>query len=119
MKYPLPQIASLANRKIFFDANVLIYLFWPTGSQNWETRYASVYGSLLTQGNELIVDYLVISETINVAIRAEYTKHLLANNLTKQALSFKDFRNSANGQSAVNDVFLIVKHSILDFFYRC
>ncbi len=115
-KYSLQQVASLTDRKIFFDANVLIYLFWPTGSQQWENRYSSAYGNLLTQGNELVVDYLVISETINVAIRAEYKKHLLANGLTEQTLSFKNFRNSAEGQSAVNDVYLIVKHSILDLF---
>lgn len=115
-KYDLPQISTLAGRKIFFDANVLIYLFWPTGSQQWENRYSSAYGSLLTQGNELVVDYLVISETINVAIRAEYKKHLLANTLTEQDLPFKNFRNSPNGQSVVNDVYLIVKHSILEMF---
>ncbi|HCZ36712.1 MAG TPA: twitching motility protein PilT [Cytophagales bacterium] len=115
-KYDLPQISSLTGRKIFFDANVLIYLFWPTGSQHWENRYSNAYGNLLTQGNELVVDHLVISETINVAIRAEYRKHLLANTLTEQVLPFKTFRNSAEGQSVVNDVYLIVKHSILDLF---
>ncbi len=115
-KYNLPQIKSLAGRKIFFDANVLIYLFWPTGSHQWETFYASAYGNLITQGNELVVDYLSISETINVAIRSEYKKHLLQNALTEQALPFKTFRNSPDGQSALNDIFLIVKHSIIDMF---
>jgi predicted nucleic acid-binding protein len=111
-KFNLRQIASLAGRAIFFDANVLIYLFWPTGSPIWEERYASVYGALISQKNTLLVDYLVVSEVINVALRVEYKKYLL----TTPLISFKDYRNSPDGQSAVNDIYLIVKHSILEMF---
>ncbi len=115
-KYSAVQINAVADRKIFFDANVLIYLFWPTGSQNWEATYSKIYGSLITQKNELLVDYLVVAETINVALRTEYRKHLLNNSLSEKTFSYKDFRNSSDGESAVNDIYLIVKHSVLDMF---
>ena len=54
-RYALQNITDLQNRKVFFDANVLIYIFWPTGSYRWETDYSSAFGSLLRTNNELVV----------------------------------------------------------------
>jgi hypothetical protein len=63
-KYRLQDVSQLQNRGIFVDANVLIYLFWPTGSLTWEQNYARVFGNLLRQGNSLFVDFSVISEIV-------------------------------------------------------
>lgn len=115
-KYSIHDISILQNRKVFFDANVLIYLFWPSGSYNWEKDYSSVYAKLLRQKNELFVDFIVISEIINRAIRLEYDKYLATNNISKFNHSFKKYRNSADGQTALSDIYLIVETNILNSF---
>jgi predicted nucleic acid-binding protein len=114
--YRLQDFTQLSGRDVFVDANVLLYLFWPTGQHYFERNYASVFRNLLRQGNNLIVDFLVISEIVNRAIKAEYEKHLLTNSLTKDQLKYKDFRNSHEGQSALNDIYLIVRNDILNHF---
>lgn len=99
----------LHDRSIFFDANILIYLFWPTGSVYYEENYASTFRTLLRQGNQLVVDFLVISEVINRVLRIEYQKQ-------NSSLKFKDFRDSLNGQEALNDIHLILKNDVLSRF---
>lgn len=108
-KYQLQQTAQLNGKNIFFDANVLIYLFWPTGRQSFERDYARVFRNLLRQGNTLSVNFLVISEVINRIIRIEHKK-------INPNLKYKDFRNSQDGKEALNDIYVIVKDNILNRF---
>jgi predicted nucleic acid-binding protein len=115
-KYSTQNISAVINRKVFFDANVLLYIFWPSGSYHWESYYSSAYARLLRQGNELLVDFIVISEIVNRAIRLEYDKHLLANNITRNNLSFKKYRNSADGVTALTDIYLMIETDILNTF---
>ena len=82
-KYNSSNIQSITNKKIFLDANILIYLFGfgtPT-SANWENQYATLYSKLNKQNNIFVVDYIVISEFVNRAIRIEYDNYLISNNL--------------------------------------
>lgn len=116
IKYSNQDIISVQNKRIFFDANVLIYLFWASGSQRWENVYSNIFASLLRQRNELLVDFIVISEITNRAIRLEYDKHLRANNLKKDSLTFKTYRDSQDGQLALTDIHLIVETNILNRF---
>lgn len=115
-KYSLASIPSIGDRKIFFDANVLIYIFWPSGAYYWEHFYSSAFGSLLRQKNELVVDFIVISEIVNRAHRLEYEKHLTASTILRGTLSYKKYRNSADGQTALSDIYLIVETNILSNF---
>lgn len=115
-KYTTQNIPTLLNRKVFIDANVLIYIFWPSGSQHWENVYSSLFARLVRQGNELLVDFIVISEIVNRAIRLEYEKYLLANNLIRSTLPFKKYRNSIDGQTALADIYLMVETDILNKF---
>ena len=73
-KYRLQDVAQLNGRDIFLDANVLIYLFWPTGQHSFEQNYARVFSNLLRQGNNLFIDFLMISEVINRILRIEHKK---------------------------------------------
>lgn len=75
-RYKSSDIVSWHGKNIFFDANVLIYLFWPTALSYWENAYASIFGALLKQKANLNVDFMVISEAVNRAIHIEYEKHL-------------------------------------------
>lgn len=115
-KYSLQNIHQLGSRKIFFDANVLIYIFWPSGDYKWEEYYSSAFGKLLRQKNELFVDFIVISEIINRSHRLEYEKYLAANNIKKSKLSYKNFRDSDDGCEALSDIYLIIETNILNYF---
>lgn len=115
-KYPLNSIPNIGDRKVFFDANVLIYIFWPSGAYHWESYYSSAFGKLLRQNNELLVDFIVISEIVNRAHRLEYDKHLASNGFLKSTLTYKQYRNSEDGQSALADIYLIVETNILSKF---
>jgi predicted nucleic acid-binding protein len=109
--YPTNQIQALKGRRIFFDTNVLIYLFWSTGggSAHWERSYSSIYRNLLRQNNELAVDFIVISEFINRAMRMELDK-------ISRGANYKTFRDSADGQTALTDIYVILQDNILDKF---
>lgn len=108
-KYRLQDVTKLHGRDIFIDANVLIYLFWPTGQHSFEQHYARAFSVLLKQKNNLVVDFLVISEVINRILRIEHQK-------TNPSQTFKEFRNSEDGKEALNDIYVIVKGNILNRF---
>lgn len=117
-KYNSSNIQSITNKKIFLDANILIYLFGfgtPT-SANWESQYANLYTKLHNQNNTFVVDYIVISEFVNRAIKIEYDNYLNSNNLDKNSLSYKNYRNSLDGQEALKDIYIIVNDEILNEF---
>jgi predicted nucleic acid-binding protein len=108
-KYRLQDVAQLTGKDVFFDANILIYLFWPTSQHNFEKNYAHVFKKLLQQRNNLFVDFLVLSEVINRVVRIEHQK-------LNPTQKFKDFRNSQNGKDALYDIYIIVKNDILKQF---
>ena len=115
-RYSVMNISALKGRKVFFDANVLIYIFWPTGLYRWENSYSSAFGNLLRQKNELIVDFIVLSEVINRAIRIEYEKYLTINHIDRKSLPYKIYRDSVDGQDAMKDIYLLVRDNILANF---
>lgn len=109
MTFSLSQISGLKGRKIFVDANILIYLYWPTGSLQWEQNYSTAFGHLLRQNNELHIDFLVISEIINRVLRIEHSK-------INPAQKFKDFRDSQEGKDALSDIYYLIKNEVLTRF---
>jgi len=107
--YKLKDYAEIAGKDIFIDANVIIYLFWPTGQRNFEENYARVFRNLLRQGNKLYLDFFIISEVINTVLRIEYQK-------LNPEHKFKEFRNSQDGKNVVSDIYLIIQNDILSKF---
>lgn len=117
-RYRSSNISSIANKKIFFDANVLIYLFGygtPTRA-NWEDQYARLYSNLIHQNNQFVIDFIVMSEFINRAIRIEYKNYLASHSITEKDLKYKDYRDSTDGTSALKDIYLTVTDDILSDF---
>lgn len=117
-KYKSSNINTISNKKIFLDANILIYLFGfgtPT-SANWESQYAKLYTKLNNQNNIFVVDYIVISEFVNRAIKIEYDNYLISNSLDKNSLLYKDYRNSLDGQEALKDIYITLNDEILNEF---
>jgi predicted nucleic acid-binding protein len=114
--YKSGEIQYLINRLIFFDANVLMYIFWPTGLHKWESDYSSIFNKLLKQKNKMFVDFIVISEVINRSIKTEYEKYLQEKNISRNDMRFKNFRDSKDGQEALSDIYLVVSKNIVNKF---
>lgn len=117
-KYKKYNVHTIRNKKIFFDTNILIYIlgFGTPTFENWEEEYRELYEKLKSQNNIFVVDYIVISEFVNRTIKIEYSKYLFSNNLDKNSLSYKDYRNSSAGQETLKDIYVILNADILDEF---
>lgn len=107
--YKLQDVDKIGKSSLFFDANIIIYLFWPSGRYFFEENYAKVFKYLLKNGNTLCVDFLVISEVINRILREEHKK-------INPTQKFKDFRNSQDGKETIKDIYTIVEDTILNQF---
>jgi predicted nucleic acid-binding protein len=116
-RYNHSQISFLTNKTVFFDTNIIIYIFWPTGSLRWEREYSSIFSKLLKQNNKIATDFIVVSEVINRAMRTEYEKYLQDNNFTKQYVPYKKFRDSQDGQNTLKDIYQIINAKILNNFH--
>lgn len=114
--YDYSKIKSVINRTVFFDANILLYIFWPIGSSSWEKEYSSIFKKLLAQKNTMVVDFIVISEVVNRAIKIEYEKYLQAKVISSQNLRFKQFRDSNDGKNALSDIYQVVNRNIVNRF---
>ncbi len=111
-RYSTKNIAPLGNRSIFVDANVILYVFWTTGESWQSTVYSKVLKKLLKNGNELVLDFIVISEVINRALRIAYHDYCQEN----AHIPFKEYRNTNDGKSATTGIYLILKEDILPKF---
>ena len=96
--YKLEDI-SIIQKPVFFDANVLIYLFWPTGTKYYEENYAKAFNSLRKSG-----------EVVNRVLRIEYKRY--EDNYQK----LKHFRNSDDGEEVLNDIYSLLEEVILPQF---
>jgi len=95
-RYSPSNISDIADKKIFFDTNILIYIFGFGTHQNWESQYANLYSELNNQDNKFVVDFIVISEFINRVIKLEYENY--RTNSTAINLNYKNYRNSQDGK---------------------
>lgn len=110
-RFTQEDISKLSDRTIFFDANILMYLYWPTSPKSWAVNsYSSIYKQLLSNKNMLALNTFVLSEFINRALRFEWGKN------TNKETDFKLFRQSNDGQQTQTDVFDVVKNKILPYF---
>lgn len=111
-RFSISDIPNLKNREIFFDANILVFLYCPMGGSIKVKikNYSSIFNCLLKQQNILIVNEIVLSEFVNRFLRFEFY------NKCKNINEFKKFRNSKNGMSAQREIYDIVKDNILSIF---
>ncbi|WP_345978252.1 PIN domain-containing protein [Sulfurimonas sp. HSL3-7] len=115
-RYNPSNIRNISDKKIFFDANVLIYLFWASTSSSWEEKYARLYSKLNAQDSKFVLDFIVISEFINRAIKIEYKNYLESYTLIEEEWPYKKYRNSEDGQKALEDIYLTVTEDIFREF---
>ena len=121
MRYTASNIPSLKNRTVFFDANPLIYIFWPTTTDSKAANdYCSILATLMKNNVNLAVNEIVFSEIINRILRIEFNKTgFNKDEFNKTELpkgKFKEFRDSAEGKSVQEDIYKIIKNRILNIF---
>lgn len=109
------EINKLVGRTVFFDANVYLYVFWPTGNNYHTVHYSRLYKNCIQHKIPIAIDFIVLSEVINRAFRIEYTKYLGKKSLSSEACYFKQYRDSSDGLQAQNDIYDIVKKSLAPF----
>ena len=111
MRYTASNISSLKGRTVFFDANSLIYIYWPTSPDAEEaTDYGSIMASLMKNNVTLVINEIVLSEVINRVLRFEFYK----SDFPKE--QFKEFRDSEEGKAVQNDIYEIIRNRILTRF---
>ncbi len=115
-RYKSSDIPSLINKPIFFDANVILYIFWPTGNNVFANLYSSIFSRLLKNKNLLFVNFTVLSEVINRAVRIEYGKYIQLNSLDTIQFKYKDFRDSNDGKEAIEDINQVLQSYVLSKF---
>ncbi|MDR1829702.1 MAG: DUF5615 family PIN-like protein [Candidatus Fibromonas sp.] len=112
-RYKIPDIPNISSKGIFFDANAVIYIYWPTTPNNGNSKqYSSILNMLLKQKNKLEMSTSIISEVINRIMKMEYEKK---GGFEKLGI-FKNFRNSKAGKSLLNDIYNTIKNKILPCF---
>lgn len=112
MRYTASSILSLKSRTFFFDANSLIYIFWPTSPDSQAAAdYGSILATLLKNNAILATNEIVISEIINRILRIEFNKTGMLPD------AFKKFRDSPEGRSVQEDIYTIIKNRILHRFH--
>jgi len=112
-------VTHVKGRQLFFDTNVLLYLFSPvaTPSTKWAVNaYTAIFGHCLKMQNVLCVDVFVLSEFINTFLRFEYENYLKTKGLNRNQFNFKNFRSTTEGVQVAQDVEMVVKERILKRF---
>ncbi len=111
MRYTASSIPSLKDRTFFFDANSLIYIFWPTSPDSQEAvDYGSIFATLINNNATLAINEIVISEIVNRVLQIEFSKTSMSKD------KFKYFRDSAEGRSVQEDIYTIIRNKILGKF---
>ncbi|MGB5793581.1 hypothetical protein, partial [Poseidonibacter sp.] len=81
----------------------------------WEDKYAKVYDDLDVPDNDFVVDFLVISEFVNRAMRLSYDIYLDEKGFNSREIPFKDYRNSTDGKETLSDIYELVKELLKHF----
>ena len=102
-------MTTIGTEQYFFNSDVLIYLFWPTGSYHWEKQYSRIFGALLYGANPLVVDSVVVSQFITKALQCEHKK-------LSPKKEFKDFCESGEGPEALEDIQAVIKNDLVTRF---
>lgn len=107
----IDDIITAKGQGVFFDANVLIYIFWSIFNRNTTitARYSSIYKFLIKKEIPIFTSCIVLSEVVNRILRIEY--HNIGSNKT-----FKEFRNSQEGIRVQEDIYAIIQNQIFSVF---
>jgi len=115
--YKEEDILHLKERTVFFDANIILSVFYTIDPNNWaQKNYSRVFAKLLNNQNKISFDVIIVSEVINRALRMEYRTYLRKNGIKEKDLSFKNFRDSEAGRHAWRKTSDMMRNVIFPFF---
>ena len=88
-----------AEDRIFFDANIWIYLWSPPHSPDADLsnaigEYSRVYTEIVNQGIKILTSWLVLSEFVNTLARKSFQSHLKLYPGSFKVNEFKRYRDS-------------------------
>jgi predicted nucleic acid-binding protein len=115
-RFSINDINKLPEKTLFFDANVLVYVFFPIYSHNKKRLirgYSNLYQKLINKSIELAIDLTVLSEVVNTVLRYDYNNQKNSGTFN----SFKDYRNSPPGRTYYATTTSIIKRHILPNFH--
>ena len=112
MIYSDSDLSKINSRKIYFDANILIYLFFSTGQYNSENKYGKLFKNLRKLNFNVVVDVIAISEFVNVAFKYYFNEYKIFHN----GIKFKEFRGCQEGIKSAKEINVIVNEKILKYF---
>ncbi len=116
-RYSLKDVDSVKDRRIFFDTNILIFLFGThTQDRYRQNLYAKLYKMLLSPKSLFYVDFIVVSEFINRLSRVEYENYLNFHNLQRSEFSYKKYRNTDEGTTTIKGIYSTAIDDILNKF---
>ncbi len=107
-------IASVKNKKIFFDTNIWIFLFCEIADSKkyLVNKYSATYHFLLKAGTPVFIDFVVISEFVNRYLRIAFSNYTKKNHLINFNYK-KDYRQTDDFTEAWKNVCDIVNNRIL------
>lgn len=110
MKSNIRKYTFSSSDNLFFDANVLIYLDGPIANVNQKLQevYANAFAKMITEKSNLFIDTTVISEFANRYLRFAYEPF-------RGSSSFKDFRDSSDGEKTISNICAILKRRLRYF----
>lgn len=97
------------NDKLFFDANIWIYLFYPVGNYKRDIikKYDGFFKKILEVNTSIFISSLILSEFVNTCVRLEFND-LRRKNPEKYKDFKKDFRITEEYKKLMTDIKLIV-----------
>lgn len=106
--YSPRDLSKIQERKIFVDANVLIYIFWSSKGTRSKI-YTSVLQDIIKQKNTMYIDFNIVSEVVNRVFKTEYDNHMKENGY----LRLKEYRTMQEGKDTLSNIYMIFKKQIL------
>ncbi|MCY4379905.1 MAG: PIN domain-containing protein [Candidatus Dadabacteria bacterium] len=94
--------------KLFFDANIWMFLYGPQGQNNLPGNRMSVYSSafsrILKAQSRIYIDVLIVSEFINTYARRKWEIFKATDRSGRGSESFKNFRNSSDFNPVAKEI---------------
>jgi predicted nucleic acid-binding protein len=116
--YNTNQLSDVLDEELLLDANVLVCALWPDLARNPRTnRYRRAYGYLSRHGVIMHLHWGVVSEVSNTVIHRSWENWLDDRSILglPSDISFKDYRDSVEGQLVQSETKLVFKNSIFPY----
>ena len=113
-RFSLSDVDQLGSRPIFFDANVILSIYWPIGRSR-AANYSGLLKRLLQRDHPLATDITVLSEVFNRALQFEFKKDSLSASGTGGFQAFKRYRESPEGKVLASEVAKTLQRALARF----